>query len=94
MRYMVLISLIDGGVSRDTLTQKLIRDEVQTIKELLASGKCIDAWRRFDKIGIVLFLEVENETECRALIETLPFRRAGVLDVELVMAVERYTEIY
>jgi muconolactone delta-isomerase len=91
---MVLISLLGGDIRQETLTLELVRLEVERIKELLAHGIVVDAWRRFDKIGIVLLLEAENEAECRELLAALPFGLAGVLDVELIMRVEPYREVY
>lgn len=94
MRFFVEISLSDGPVHVDTLTPELIRSEIDRIKELINSGVCRDAWRRIDKVGIILLLHAESESACRELLASLPFALAGILDVEQIIPVDSYLEVY
>lgn len=94
MRFLAHISIHDGPLSKEILTPELIREEIGRIRDLLSSGVCHNAWRRLDKIAIILLLQSESEETCRALLANLPFGRAGILDVEAVIPVDLYLNMY
>jgi hypothetical protein len=93
MRFFALISL-HGEPPREILTPELIHEEIDRIKELMDCGICRDAWRRTDKVGIVLLISASSESACRELLASLPFALAGVLVVEHVIPVHSYVEVY
>jgi muconolactone delta-isomerase len=93
MRFFALISL-HGEPPREILTPELIHQEIDRIKELMRSGICRDAWRRTDKVGIILLISASSESACRELLASLPFALAGVLEVEQVIPVHSYLEVY
>jgi hypothetical protein len=93
MRFFAHISLRDDP-PREILTPELIHSEIERIKELIDSGVCRDAWRRNDKVGIVLLMHAASEPACRELLAALPFALGGVLVVEQVIPVRSYLEVY
>jgi hypothetical protein len=42
----------------------------------------------------VLFLDAFNEQAVRGVLSTLPFARAGILDIQMLAPVEPYAEVY
>ena len=62
--------------------------------EMLISGKVQNAWKRRDGVAVVLLFETSDEGECRALIGTLPFSQAGVLEIETLVPVEPYLDVF
>jgi muconolactone delta-isomerase len=94
MLFFVSLRLRSESAPPETLTPALVKREVQRIHELLASGIVVNAWKRTEGIAIVLLLEVANEVACRAVLGALPSSQAGVLEIEMIVAVEPYLDVY
>ena len=61
---------------------------------MLASGKIRQAWKKNDGLAVVLLFETSDEAECRAQIGNLPFSQAGVLQIEIIVPVEPYLDVF
>lgn len=94
---MILFShlrLRSESVPPEILTPELIKLEIKRIHELLAAGTILDAWKRVDSVAILVLFEVSSEEKCRAIIGTLPFCIAGILDIEMIVAVQPYVDVF
>jgi uncharacterized protein YciI len=47
-------------------------------------------WRRGDMPGAVMLLEASNEAEAKALVESLPLAKLGMLEFVVVTRLEPY----
>ena len=94
MLFFVHLGIRTKSVARDTLTAELLGYEIHAVKELLASGTVQQAWKRLDCHCVVLLVGAFNEQECRGVLTGLPFAKAGILDIQLIVPVEPYVEVY
>jgi muconolactone delta-isomerase len=94
MEFLCHLSIRTESAERNELTADLVRFEIQSIHELLAAGTIRHAWKRTDAVAIVFLVDAASEEECRAMIESLPFSVAGILDTVFVLPVEPYLDVY
>jgi hypothetical protein len=94
MQHFFLLRLNSESAQRDTLTPELVRQEVECIQRLLKSGMVHSAWKRTDSVSIALLFDDLSEAVCRSIIETLPFSKAGVIEIQMVAPVEPYLDVY
>jgi len=94
MQFFAHLGIRTQSVRRETLTAELVALEIQAIKDLLASAKVHQAWKRPDCHWVVLLVNAFSEQECRGLLTGLPFAKAGILDIQLIAPVELYVEAY
>jgi hypothetical protein len=94
MQFLVHLGIRERAVGREVLTAELVSHEIKEMKDLLASGTVLQAWKREDCHCVVLLLESLSDLECRAVLARLPFSKAGVLDIQLIVPVEPYLEVY
>jgi muconolactone delta-isomerase len=94
MQFFVHLGIRTKSVPRETLTTELLGREIETIKELLASGKAQEVWKRVDCHCVILLVCAFSEQECRGVLAGLPFAKAGILDIQLIAPVEPYVEVY
>jgi hypothetical protein len=92
MQFFVHLGIRERSVGRDVLTAELVSHEINEVKELLTSGTVLQAWKR--KHCVVLLLEALSDPECRAVLATLPFSKAGVLDIQMIVPVEPFLAVY
>lgn len=94
MQFFFLLRLRTESADREILTKELVRAEIKAIHALLASGAIQQAWKIVDSVSIVLRFDRSSEAECRAVIDALPFNEAGILEVQMVVPVEPYLDVY
>ena len=94
MQFIVNLGIQTRSIPKEILNEDLVGLEIQTVKQMLDSGKVHQAWRRLDCHCVVLLLDAFNEQECRAVLAGLPFSKAGILDIQLIAPVEPYIEVY
>jgi muconolactone delta-isomerase len=94
MQFFVHLGVRERSVSRDVLTAELVSHEIKEVKDLLTSGTVLQAWKREDCHCVVLLLEVLSDPACRAVLARLPFSKAGVLDIQLIVPVEPFLDVY
>jgi hypothetical protein len=94
MQFFVLLGIRLQSASREILSPKLISLEIQAVKDLLKSGRVRQAWKREDCPCVVLLFDAVSEQACRGALAALPFAKAGILDIQMLVAVEPYTEVY
>jgi len=94
MQHFFLLRLQSESAQRDTLTPELVRQEVESVQQLLKSGIVRAAWKRTDSVSIALLFDGLTEAVCRSIIETLPFSKAGIVEIQMVMPVEPYLDVY
>jgi len=94
MLFMTSLRLASGPHPPGTLTQELVALEIEHIKKLLASGVIREAWMRNDLVGIFAVFEAAGQAECRQAIAMLPFACAGVLEVDMLVSMDRYLDVY
>jgi muconolactone delta-isomerase len=71
-------------------TPELMDSEAQRVREMYAAGSLRTIWRRGDLPGAVMLLEAADEAEARALVESLPLAKLGMLEFVVVTALEPY----
>jgi hypothetical protein len=94
MQHFFLLRLRSGSAQRDTLTPELVGQEIECVQRLLKSGIVHAAWKRTDSVSIALLFDGLNEAMCRGVIETLPFSKAGILEIQMVVPMEPYLDVY
>jgi len=94
MDFLCHLCLRTKSAPRDVLTADLVRDEIESIHQLIAAGTIRQAWKKAEEVAVVLVVEAANEEDCRAIIRTLPFAVAGILGIEFIYAVQRYLDVY
>jgi len=94
MAFFVHLGIQVRFVRQDILTAELLKFEIEAVKELLASGTVRQAWKRADAHSIVLLVEAGSDSECRATLARLPFSKAGILEIQLIVPVEPYLDVY
>ncbi|MGA2886810.1 MAG: hypothetical protein ABSE51_02085 [Terracidiphilus sp.] len=94
MQLFFLLRLRTESADREILTPKLVESEIKRVQALLARGTIRDAWKRSDGVSVVLLFDGKTEVECQAVINTLPFSQAGILEIQMVVPVDPYLDIY
>ncbi len=64
--------------------EPLLEPEAETLRTAYAAGIARQAWGRKDKPGAIVLLECESLEAAKAWAETLPLRKAGMLDAEII----------
>ena len=62
----------------------LAEDEAQRARALYAEGLLRRIWHRADIPGACLLWEAEDEQQVREALDSLPFRRAGMIEAEII----------
>jgi len=71
------------GVSDDACAA-LSGDEAQRVRELYSEGLVRQVWHRADRPGACLLWEAASEQQVRDMLNTLPFARAEMLEIEII----------
>jgi muconolactone delta-isomerase len=71
--------LVMAEVSGDELQQA----EVQRARDLYSEGSIRQLWHRADGSGACVLWEAESEDQLKKILGSLPFVRAGVVDVSV-----------
>ncbi len=71
-------------------TPELMESESQRVREMYAAGDLRSIWRRKDVPGAVMLLEAADEAGARALVESLPLAKLGMLEFVVVTQLEPY----
>jgi muconolactone delta-isomerase len=71
-----------GFVDADYLA--LVEAEVERARELYKEGLIRQIWHRGDTPGACLLWEADTERDVREMLDTLPFARAGMLDISII----------
>lgn len=64
--------------------EALVEAEAIRARELYAEGFIRQIWRRSDQPGACILWEADSAEQVRLRLDTLPFIRAGMLDVSIV----------
>ncbi len=65
-------------------------EESQRIRTLYAEGTVRQIWKRGDTPGACILVEAENETQVRAMLDSLPFAKLGMLEIIAVIPLQPY----
>jgi muconolactone delta-isomerase len=68
----------------DAACASLIGAESERARELYAAGCLRQVWHRADVPGACLLWEAASAEEVRESLGTLPFAKAGLLDIEVI----------
>ena len=90
MQFMALTRRRMEDFPADKWTPELIAQESQRVRELYTAGSVRSIWRRKDMPGSLILLEAANEDEARALVESLPLAKLGMLEFVVVTQLEPY----
>ena len=93
MQFFVHLGVQARVIRRGTLTPELIGLEIGRVKEMLVAGTISQAWKREDCHYVVLLIDAFDEQGCRGVLATLPFSKAGILDIQLIAPVEPYLAV-
>jgi len=71
------------GVERDDV-MKVMPDEIRETVQLYLKGKIEQWYFRGDGRGVVFIVRAKSTEEAKAMVETLPLDRAGLVNVDYV----------
>ena len=74
----------------DAWKPELLEAEGQRVRELYAAGVVRSIWRRKDMPGAAILMEAASEEEARAVVESLPLAKLGMLEIVVLTALEPY----
>ncbi|MDQ1468582.1 MAG: hypothetical protein QOJ99_62 [Bryobacterales bacterium] len=77
------ISRLLPGVSGDSLAV-LGQQESQRARTLYVEGHLRQIWYRDDTSGACLLWEADSEDQVRNMLATLPFAKAGLLEITII----------
>ena len=80
MQYLALSRMRTDLYSDDDF-KPLLDDEAERARTLYIEGSVRQIWHRGDERGACSILEAESEDAARALIESLPLVKAGMLEL-------------
>jgi len=63
---------------------ELFDDEVAKARQFYGDGFTRQIWHRADNSGVCQIVEAASESEVREKLETLPFYRAGMLEIDVI----------
>jgi muconolactone delta-isomerase len=89
MEYLFIVGRTDKW-NTETVTQDAVREEVNQAKTLYAAGTVRQIWSRGDVGGACLLLEVANEEEGLATINSLPLMKKGFLKIDVALPLKPY----
>ena len=81
MQFLTLSRRTEGVEAPDN---ELVEAEVQRARVLHAEGYMRQLWHRADGPGACVLWEVEDEGRLWELLKSLPFLRAGVVEVSVI----------
>lgn len=82
MQFLTISRRTEGFADTDFAT--LLGDEIQRVRALYAEGVVRQIWHRGDIPGACLLLEADSAEHARELLNTLPFVRAGMLELSII----------
>jgi muconolactone delta-isomerase len=68
----------------------LAEDEFQRGRTMYSQGFLRQIWRRGDMPGACILWEADTEAQVRELVESLPFYKAGMLEITMVIPLHPY----
>ncbi len=71
-------------------TPELVSAETGRIRELYTAGALRQIWKRGDLAGAAILWEAGSVAEVEAMIESLPIRKAGLLEILALVPLEPY----
>jgi len=82
MQFISISKRTAGFVDADYLP--LVEDEVERARELYKEGHIRQIWHRADIHGACLLWEADTEEDVRKMLDSLPFARAGMLEISII----------
>jgi muconolactone delta-isomerase len=82
MQFLTISERAKGFTDADFAAR--IEAEAQQARTLYSEGFLRQIWHRSDRPGACLLFEAASEEEVRERLNTLPFVRAGMLDVTII----------
>jgi muconolactone delta-isomerase len=74
----------------EAFTPELAARESERVKELYAAGLLRQIWTRGDLPGAAIQWEAANEAEVQAALDSLPIKKAGMLEVVFLVPIGPY----
>lgn len=71
-------------------TAELMAAETARVRQLYAAGTLRQIWKRGDLAGAAITWEAATLAEVEAAIDSLPIRRAGLLEIVALVPLEPY----
>jgi muconolactone delta-isomerase len=68
----------------------LLEPEAERARQLYAQGVVRAIWGRKDVPGSVFLIEAESQDAARGLLDTLPLRAKGMLDLDAIVPIGPY----
>ena len=68
----------------------LLEPEAERARQLYAQGHVRAMWGRKDVLGAVLLIEAEGQEEAEGILNTLPLRAKGMLDLDVLVPLGPY----
>ncbi|MBS1821884.1 MAG: hypothetical protein JST61_07905 [Acidobacteria bacterium] len=90
MQFLVLTERKTDQFPAAEWTPERLAAEGQRVRELYAAGVVRSIWRRKDRPGAALLLEVASEAAAREAVESLPLAKLGMISFPVVTELEPY----
>ncbi|MGA2834255.1 MAG: muconolactone Delta-isomerase family protein [Terracidiphilus sp.] len=74
----------------EAFTPELAVRETERVKELYAAGLLRQVWSRGDMPGAAILWEAANEAEVQTALDSLPIKKAGMLEVVFLVPLAPY----
>jgi muconolactone delta-isomerase len=74
----------------EAFTPELAARETERVKELYAAGLLRQVWSRGDMPGAAILWEAANEAEVQTALDSLPIKKAGMLEVVFLVPLAPY----
>ncbi len=71
-------------------TPELMAAETARVRELYSAGVLRQIWKRGDLAGAAILWEAGSVAEVEAILESLPIRKAGLLEILALVPLEPY----
>lgn len=83
MQFLTISKRLNGDCAEADLAS-LTEDEFEQGRALYQQSFIRQIWHRADTVGACLLVEADSETQVREALSTLPFFRAGMLEVSVI----------
>lgn len=90
MQYLSISRRKTDEFPAEAFTPELVAAETRRVKELYAEGLLRQIFLRGDQPGAAIVWEAASEAEVRAALESLPIRKAGMLELVALVPLKPY----
>ena len=90
MQFLTLSRRRTDAFPPEAFTPELIAAEALRVRELYIIGMLRQVWKRGDTPGAAIIWEAADEKQVREAVASLPFAKAGMLELSVILPLEPY----